>query len=157
MCVLLCCSRLPAWVNDLSHWSHWYVFSPVWNLSCILRDAACLNVFPHCLHSTGLLVAFTPLYSCTRPAWGKPFSHWLLWKSLPTVCVSWCSSRCSSSVNDTSHWLHWKFIELIAGLATTLVALITLNRIDPKILFPINELSRFAGFNLLNTTPELRP
>ena len=70
--------------KHLSHWLHWYGFSPVCILWCIIR-------FCHILNHLSLVVLVWFFWSmCSLVFRVKHFSHWLHWYGFILLCIIWC-------------------------------------------------------------------
>ena len=120
--------------KGLSHYLHWYGFSPVCSYTWFFRSLCIVKSLSHWLHWYGFLpectfICFSGQYVLKRLHYmgyidrvshhcvhtyeflyhcvEKALSHWLHWYGFSPVCSYICLFRSLCIEKALSHWLHW--------------------------------------------------
>jgi len=111
--VRLCLFRLPIWVKDTWHWSHWKGRLPVWIRMCFVKWLFWVKVLKHRSHLKGRFPVWMRLCLFRLPIWVKDAWHWSHWKGRNPVWIRMCIVKWLFWLKDLEHWLHWRGRSLV--------------------------------------------
>ena len=93
VCVLTCIIRASFPEKALSQWLHWYSISPVCVLICLTSVLLCKNTLPHWLHWYGLSPVCVFRCVLRLLLFEKGLSHWLYCYDFSSLCfLGWLIS-----------------------------------------------------------------